>query len=219
MSSRHLFIKSSSTQKNWRRLLIVGGLLGVAFIVMFPREHKLDEWTWQSPIEPPGVTIVSNQPEVLAQGDDKATASVRLGAEQPITSPQPSANAVKASTGNTPAEMMVNDHAQIRKVLELWSSAWSSRNMEAYFEQYAKSFVPAGGQSRVTWEKMRRQRILSKSQITHEIRDLQISVDGDQATANFEQMYATEQTRLVGPKTLRLQREGLGWHIISESSN
>ncbi len=91
--------------------------------------------------------------------------------------------------------------------------------MSAYFDQYATEFVPAGGQSRSSWEKARRQRILSKSQIIHEIRDLQITLEQDKATAKFEQMYATDQTRLVGPKTLRLQREGLNWRIISESSN
>ncbi|MGV0961109.1 MAG: YybH family protein [Limnohabitans sp.] len=201
------------------QLLVFVMAAGLAFIVMFPKESMLDEWTWQSPVEPPGVTILSHEPQVLTQPVAKPPALAAASSKQPNASVGPSSTASTALANLTPAEMSANDHAQIRKALELWSAAWSSRNMDAYFDQYAKSFVPAGGQSRSAWERMRRQRILSKSQITHEIRDLQITVQGDQATANFEQLYATDQTRLVGPKTLRLQREGLGWRIISESTN
>lgn len=219
MGTRHLFLKSNTKLKSLRWLLFWGGLLAFVFIVLFPKEHALDEWTWQTPIEPPGVTIVSQEPAVLTQPVAKPSVIASAGSEQspPLLERSPNAIALRAKI--TPAEMLANDHAQIRKALELWSLAWSSRNLDAYFDQYAKTFVPAGGQSRTAWEKTRRQRILSKSQISHEIRDLQITVDADQATANFEQMYATDQTRLVGPKTLRLQRVGSSWRIISESSN
>ena len=219
MRTRNLFLKSNSKLKSLRWMFFLAVLAGVAFFVMYPRERTLDEWTWQSPIEPPGVTIMSHEPEVLTQSDAKPSAVTAPSTEQPSPSVASLPNATAAQAPATSAEVSAKDQAQIRKALELWSAAWSARNMDAYFEQYAKSFVPASGQSRAAWEKTRRQRILSKSQITHEIRDLQITVDGDQATANFEQLYATEQTRLVGPKTLRLQREALGWRIISESSN
>lgn len=218
MRSRNLFLKSNSPLRG-RRWVLVLGAIGIATIVMFPRERNLDEWAWQSPVEPPGVTIVSHEPETLVQPMVKHAAPDLVRDESLSSSPAQSASTPTAQTNMTPAAMSASDHAQVRKALELWSLAWSARNVDAYLERYAKSFVPAGGQSRSAWEKMRRQRILSKSQISHEIRDLQITVEGDKATANFEQMYTTGQTRQVGAKTLRLQREGVNWLIISESSN
>lgn len=66
---------------------------------------------------------------------------------------------------------------------------------------------------------MRRQRILSKQSITHEIRNLQITVEGDKATARFEQTYVADNFRSVGPKILRLERFGQEWLIVSETTN
>jgi colicin import membrane protein len=217
MRSRNLFLKSNSTQKlRWLALTLVG-VVGLAILVMHPKEPKLDE-AWQSPIEPPGVTIVSQEPQAVVVPAAASTSEAQRQ-EQSLPSVDKSKPTLAGASHLTPAAVSAIDHAQIRKVLERWSLAWSTRNMDAYFDQYAVSFVPAGGLSRSAWERVRRQRILSKSQITHEMRDLQITLEGDKATANFEQLYATEQTRLVSPKTLRLQREGLSWRIISESSN
>lgn len=216
MSTRNLFLKSSASQKWWRLFFVLLGVFGVVIIMMYPKERKLDDGVWQSPIEPPGVTIVSHEAQTLIVPASTTSDAAR---QERVTSDVVQFHPGFADAVVNPAEISANDHAQIRKALERWSLAWSSRNIDAYFNQYARSFVPAGGQSRSVWERTRRQRILSKSQIVHEIRDLQITLDGNKATANFEQMYATDQTRLVGPKTLRLQKEGLDWLIISESSN
>lgn len=146
MSSRHLFLKSRTSQK-WRWLLVVLlGMIGVAIIAMYPKGQELDDGAWQSPIEPPGVTIVSHEAQALISSDaSKNQQSVPVAAKHRPDLPD--------SASTAPAEISVNDHAQIREVLERWSLAWSSQNMNAYFDQYAKSFVPAGGQSRSAWEK------------------------------------------------------------------
>lgn len=219
MGSRNLFLKSNSLHRARRLLFFAGSVMGIAIFVLYPRERKLEDWTWQSPVEPPGVTIVSHETQALVRPMAPQSASVVASEEPSKSSAVQSTSAAASPASMTAAAMLANDQAQIRKALELWSTAWSSRNMEAYFAQYAKSFVPGGGQSRSAWEKVRRQRILSKNDISHEMRDLQIVVQGDHATANFEQMYATDQTRLVGPKTLQLKREGVNWLIISEISN
>lgn len=219
MRSRNLFLKSNSaSQGRWWVILSVV-ILGSVVILMSPEKRKLDEWTWQSPIEPPGVTILTHEAQALIAPTSAQVSSVPAENQLAKTGVAPTAAVAADLPGSSPAAALAHDQAQIRKTIDLWSTAWSSRNMEAYFEQYAKSFVPAGGLSRAAWDKIRRQRILSKNQITHEVRDLQITVEGQKATANFEQMYATDQTRLVGPKTLQLQREGANWRIISESAN
>ena len=186
---------------------------------MLPKERSREELTWQSPIEPPGVTIVSSQPQALVAPVAKAAVS-RVSNKTPAPTAQGAAVVpTVAQLGLTAVGMSAGDTEQVRKTLERWSAAWSSRDMEAYLGQYAKSFVPAAGQSRAAWEKTRHQRILSKGHITHEVRDLDIVVQGDTATAHFEQMYAADQTRQVGPKTLRLQKENGDWRIMSESTH
>ncbi|PUE34468.1 hypothetical protein B9Z52_06085 [Limnohabitans sp. Jir72] len=219
MRSRNLFLKSNATQRAGWVLLALLGVGSVVVLLMHPKEIKRDDWAWQSPIEPPGVTIVSQEPQALLVPASMPSVSDAQSRAQPTPFVEKSAQVVKNVVNPAPTAMRLDDRAQIRQVLERWSQAWSSRSMDAYFDQYATSFVPAGGLSRSAWEKVRRQRILSKGQITHEIRDLQVTLDGEMATVKFEQLYATAQTHWVGPKILRLQREGVRWRIISESAN
>lgn len=218
MRSRHLFLKSKVDRHNRWLMIAMCLALGAAVLVLLPRQQKIDDGVWQNPIEPPGVTIVSHEPQPLLTPPEKP-AAIEAAQPQQGAAEVPAGTEIAISTAPTQAAVVANDHAQIRKTIELWSAAWSARNLESYFAQYAQSFVPAGGQSRSAWEKARRQRILSKIQITHEVRELQITLDENQATANFEQMYATDQTRQVGPKTLKLKKDGTHWRIISESSN
>lgn len=221
-------MRSSQPFRKWRAILSLQGpslmlpLLVLPVIVawaMLPKERSPEEMTWQSPIEPPGVTIVSRQPQALVTPGIKSAVSKVSDKTPAPTAPVPAMVAMVSQPSPTAAGLSAGDSEPIRKALERWSAAWSSRDMEAYLSQYAKTFVPAGGQSRAAWEKTRYQRILSKRHITHEVRELEIVVDGDTATAHFEQMYAADQTRQVGPKTLRLQRENGDWRIMSESSN
>lgn len=107
----------------------------------------------------------------------------------------------------------------VRETLARWSHAWSSRDVNAYLSVYARTFTPEGGMQRQVWEQTRRQRILSKTAITHEMRNVQIVVDDDKATVRFEQTYVADSLRSVGPKVLRLERFGQEWLIVSETSN
>ncbi len=217
MRSRHLFLSSKVDRRSRWLMFAMCFSLGTAVMVLLTRQTKLDEGEWQTPIEPPGVTIVSQEPQAVRTAPAKPvkaeSAALRQGVvEVLVKTPK------EMPSGLTVAAEAANDHAQIRKTIELWSAAWSARDLDAYFAQYAPSFVPAGAQSRSAWEKARRQRIVSKSQITHEVRELQITLEENQATANFEQMYATGQTRLLGFKTLKLKKYESRWLIISESS-
>ena len=91
--------------------------------------------------------------------------------------------------------------------------------MNAYLGMYSRSFVPDSGQSKSAWEQTRRQRILSKTAIVHEVRNLQITLQGNKAVVQFEQAYTADKVRSVGPKTLRLELDDDKWLIVSESTS
>jgi ketosteroid isomerase-like protein len=212
MTSRNLFRKQTVFRSSrWWFILSVLSLCALV-AMMLPKKRPFDEWAWQAPIEPPGVTIVSRETHGLIDQSKSSAPSINVSSE-------PIPNTTIELPNTLSAVPVVSDQDQIRRSIERWSVAWSARDMDAYFAQYAKSFEPAGGQSRTAWELTRRQRIQSKQHIMHEVRDLDIKVDGDKAIANFEQLYVADKTRLVSPKTLRLQRDGNNWLIVSEGSN
>jgi ketosteroid isomerase-like protein len=215
MRSRYLFRKSAMPWYSHGRWLIV--CMVVPVVVMYgvwAMDHQRDEWVWQAPIEPPGVTIVSHAfPEPVGKPEERELSQLKS-----ISVERDSLDTTAKSL-RTDAPVLPSDEAQVRQAIERWSVAWSSRDLPVYLDQYSKSFVPAGGQSRVDWEKTRHQRILSKKQINHDVRDLEIKVNSDTASAHFKQVYEADHARQVGTKTLLLKREDGNWRIYSESKN
>ena len=48
--------------------------------------------------------------------------------------------------------------------------------------------------------------------------NLQVGIDGDQATAKFRQYYAAGSLKTVTRKTLSLRHEKGQWHIVREAT-
>jgi ketosteroid isomerase-like protein len=218
MSSRNIFKKSTRPWYGHGRWLLLTLLAPVVVMYMtLSHEQRRQEWVWHAPIEPPGVTIVSNASAIEAPpvgmsgvkelGKQSSAASVGGGR-------------LNLASTRTPSDIqgLMIDEKQVRQAIGRWSAAWSSRDMAAYLNQYAKSFAPAGGQSRGDWVKSRYQRILSKQYITHQVQNLEIKVSADRAVAHFQQMYEADDKQQVGPKTLHLIREEGIWRINVEST-
>ena len=214
MKSKNLFLKPrSSFHVRWWIIALL--LAGLYFLLRAPNERPRDELPWQPPIEPNGVMVRD------ATVSDISTSPPASAAAQPATSePQPqTAPPTPAAEANTPPAAPADAQVQVREAIEQWSRAWSARDVNAYLGMYGRSFVPEDGQARSAWEQTRRQRILSKSAIAHEVRNLQITLQGNKATARFEQTYTADRVRSVGPKTLRFELEGDKWRIVSESTS
>ena len=111
------------------------------------------------------------------------------------------------------------DRAAIEKALQDWAKAWSEKNMARYYAAYANNFVPANRVSRAQWESDRRARIVSKKSISVEVKEIQISFDGESATARFQQMYRSDNLKGNSRKTLDMVRQGNRWLIVRESVN
>lgn len=220
MRSRNLFLKPrSSLYGRWWILALL--LAGLYLLFRSPNGPSRDDFPWQPPIEPNGVMI--RESAAIQASASTAMSATALPKEQSTASepaPQAAPTVPVAEASSPPlAPTAADAQVQVRQAIEQWSRAWSARDVNAYLEMYARSFVPDGGQGRSAWEQTRRQRILSKTAIAHEVRNLQISLQGNQAVARFEQTYTADHMRTVGAKTLRLELESGKWRIVSESTS
>src|SRR5690606_41302645 len=97
-------------------------------------------------------------------------------------------------------------------------SAWEKQDMPRYLQAYSDRFTPANGASLAQWKEARRVRIVGKSQIAITLKNLQVSVDGDRATAKFRQNYVAGSLNTTTRKTLTMRNENGHWRILREST-
>ncbi len=166
---------------------------------------------------PPAVAT-SPTPPVAAATPKPATSAPVLAATTPTAAPSgPSPNA-----GNQPTAAQTGDPAQATKdaeaAVQAWARAWAARDMKAYLAAYGRDFDPPGSQSRGAWEEERRVRITSKSKISIQLQNLQVAVNGNNATARFRQDYKADGLSVSSRKTLELVRTGERWVIVKEST-
>lgn len=112
----------------------------------------------------------------------------------------------------------VSDAARdaVRDAVQAWAKAWSDKDVARYLAAYAPTFVPADGQPRSRWEAERRQRIEARKSISVTLRQLSVKVQGDEATAEFQQLYVSDQLSVTSRKRLTLHRQAGEWRIVRE---
>lgn len=97
-----------------------------------------------------------------------------------------------------------------------WASAWSRRDLNAYFGAYVAGFKGADASSDA-WQAARRVRILGKSNIRVEASGIKVMLDKGVATASFRQSYAAGALDVNSRKTLELTKQNGKWLIRRES--
>ena len=107
--------------------------------------------------------------------------------------------------------------ADVRQAVVAWARAWGQKDMPRYLGAYDAGFAPPDGLSRKAWEQERRDRIVHKSRIAVSITNLQISMQGNTATAVFVQNYQADQLKVSSKKTLKLAQRNGKWLITRES--
>ena len=139
-----------------------------------------------------------------------AAPAAPAAAAKPAAPQPPAAQPASAAAADTQAD--------VEAAVQAWAKAWSSKNMLGYLGAYAPNFTPTGGQSRKDWEADRRARIVPRSRIEVGVSDLNITVNGDRATARFRQAYNSDNLNVSSRKTLDLVRSGNRWLILREST-
>lgn len=128
------------------------------------------------------------------------------------------APAAPAAAPAAPAPAAVDAQGDVEAAVSAWAKAWSSKNVSAYLGAYGPAFTPPGGQSRAAWEAERRSRIEPRSRIGVGINDLNVTVNGDRASARFRQDYTSDNLNVTSRKTLDLVKSGNRWLIVREST-
>ena len=135
-------------------------------------------------------------------------------AAAPAPAPAPTAEAPAPA----PATASDSSTQAVTAAVQAWASAWAAKDMKAYLGAYDKSFDPPGNQNRAAWEKEREARIVSKSRISVKLSDINVSVQGDKATARFRQAYSADSLNVSSRKTLDLVHNNGRWTIVREST-
>jgi tetratricopeptide (TPR) repeat protein len=149
-----------------------------------------------------------------------AAATTPAATTKPATATTPVAS-TKPTTSTTPVAQPPaanNAQADVESAVEAWAKAWASKNMQGYLGAYAPNFAPPGGQSRGEWEADRKARILPRNRIGVDLIDINVSVNGDRATAKFRQAYSSDNLSVTSRKTLDLVKSGNRWLIVREST-
>ena len=139
--------------------------------------------------------------------------------------PAPPAQEVKpspapANSNPAPAISSNNDKAakEAQAAVHAWATAWANKDMADYLGAYGKEFSPPGKQSRSAWEQERRQRIMSKSNISLKLENMNVTVTDNKAVAKFRQDYRASGLAVSSRKTLELRKVGKHWVITKEST-
>jgi tetratricopeptide (TPR) repeat protein len=103
--------------------------------------------------------------------------------------------------------------------VEAWAKAWASKDMTGYLGAYDGKFNPPGQKSRKAWEAERRERILSKANISVAVSEFDVKTTDDRAVVSFRQNYKAGALVANSRKTLELARHANGrWLIVKEST-
>jgi tetratricopeptide (TPR) repeat protein len=180
-----------------------------------------------SPGVAPKLSLIRNLFAADPRGARAAASTVAAAPSAPAAAPAapaarppaPVAAAPAASPAPAPAPAASgNAQGEVEAAVAAWANAWSSKNVPSYLGAYGPGFTPPGGQARAAWEAERRSRIEPRSRIGVDISDLNVTVNGDRATARFRQDYTSDNLNITSRKTLDLVKSGNRWLIVREST-
>ena len=169
-----------------------------------------------TPTTPAPLAAAAPTPALRAE---PPAATAVASAPVPAVKPAPEKTEPKPAHASKPERSDSTDTDAIRNAVMAWAKAWSRKDMDNYLEAYASSFVPPDRMARSRWESERRLRILSKKSISVEIKQLKIAVDGKTATAQFQQIYSSDNFTGNSRKTLEMVKQGNRWLIARETVN
>jgi hypothetical protein len=158
----------------------------------------------------------------LAMKDPQTATPLRSDTQPTTTSNRPVLSASEptsalAAAARPAIKPAFNQEQEARALLERWRQAWANRDADTYLSYYDPAYAPKG-QSPSEWAAARRAKLAGLSEISIQIRDIQVSRVNDQRMrVNFLQDYSAGAYQEVArEKTLHLQHGPKGWLIVSE---
>jgi tetratricopeptide repeat protein len=159
----------------------------------------------------PAATLAKAEPDKGTAAKPATEAPKPVAPETAKPASVPPAPAEKSTAGADPT-------AEIVKMLDGWTRAWSTNDAEGYLSFYAPDFKTPNGQPRVSWEKSRRDRLAKPKKISVTASSPRVKLtDNSHATVTFRQSYSSDNIKKSGTKTLHLVRNAERWLIQQES--
>jgi colicin import membrane protein len=155
---------------------------------------------------------VPAEPAKAVAASAVAASAVAASAAAPAAKPAAPVAETKPKPARDTAKL------DVERAVNSWATAWEKKDMPGYLAAYSDHFSPAGGGSLSAWKEERRQRIVGKQAIVVNVRNLQVSVEGEQATAKFRQYYAAGALKTTTRKTLVMRLEKGHWRIMRETT-
>jgi len=124
---------------------------------------------------------------------------------------------VRPSTSSVQIAKM---HKTVLLAIEAWRSAWSNRDVAAYFSAYADDFDVTGRFASIhAWKIYKRWVIGKRSSIQVSLELIKLHpVSGDQIRVEFLQHFRADAYQSDDLKVLTFRRSESGWKIIYEES-
>lgn len=118
-----------------------------------------------------------------------------------------------------PAKVLPNEKELVAGRIQQWVAAWEQKNFDQYAAFYGKNFQPTGFADRDAWAKNRKQRLSKTGAIKITLQDINITVNGNQAVAEFMQIYSspTYSDKVMKQLVLELEQENKQWFIVKET--
>ena len=116
-------------------------------------------------------------------------------------------------------QVLPNDKEVVTARIQQWVSAWEQKNFDVYAGFYGKNFDPAGFPSKDAWLKSRKQRLAKAGPLRITLQDINITVEGNRAVAEFMQIYSspTYSDKVMKQLVLELEQENKQWVIVKET--
>jgi tetratricopeptide (TPR) repeat protein len=166
----------------------------------------------------PGPVLAKPQAPAVAATAAPAVAAPATTTAPAVVAPTQAATQSTAPAAASGAASASNGVKEAEAAVRAWASAWASKDVKSYLAAYGKEFDPPGSMKRGDWEDERRLRISSKSKISVKLDNLNVTVNGNKATAKFRQDYKAGDLSVSSRKTLELQKTGDRWQIVKEST-
>ena len=119
------------------------------------------------------------------------------------------------SSAKAPQASNVDD---VLNRVEAWTKAWKNKNVNSYLSFYADKFIPEQKISLSEWKAQRQKRLSSKDKLNFELSQINVQVNGDQATEEFVQHYMANGKREDSNKRLTLGLINGEWMILREQN-
>jgi len=117
-----------------------------------------------------------------------------------------------------PAAPKTTESDAVSARIAAWVNAWQKKDYDAYMSVYANTFVPEKGLSRSTWAEQRKQRLAKPGDISIMLKNINISLDGNKASADFVQVYKSAALNDTVNKQLQFERIDNQWMIVKETA-